>query len=95
MKSVISTICVTGCGRSLHRERGLKYYACCGFSKDVPSLPSQGAWIEIVQNVANIYDFFCRSLHRERGLKFVMVDTGATCIRRSLHRERGLKWIEL
>ena len=36
-------------GRSPHGERGLKYFARASFCLQYLSLPSRGAWIEIIR----------------------------------------------
>ena len=58
------------------------------------SLPSLGAWIEIMQGmIDNDYDV-SRSLHWERGLKLLMVNGAVAQPGRSLHWERGLKFCQ-
>ena len=59
------------------------------------SLPSQGAWIEILFGSLRAASPSCRSLHRERGLKYAVCDHIHLDFGRSLHRERGLKLQEL
>ena len=39
-------------GRSLHRERGLKFDMCVKAEYAEMSLPSQGAWIEILYAIS-------------------------------------------
>ena len=56
-------------GRSPHGERGLKYYACHPDSHIKMSLPSRGAWIEIVDVTVPVVTDPRRSPHGERGLK--------------------------
>ena len=67
-------------GRSLHRERGLKWVAIATISDSVVSLPSQGAWIEIIADTPFLSTSFSRSLHRERGLKFFQLLIGSITI---------------
>ena len=55
------------------------------------SLPSRGAWIEIlILKHLSLYSLR-RSLHGERGLKSALVGDDVEATRRSLHGERGLK----
>ena len=79
------------CCRSLHGERGLKFFICREFSVNEESLPSRGAWIEITYLIKVLLLRFCRSLHGERGLKFYCVKNLKSSLSRSLHGERGLK----
>ena len=55
--------------RSPHGERGLKYHYPNLALMKLSSLPSRGAWIEIVQPASTSGLFFGRSPHGERGLK--------------------------
>ncbi len=55
--------------RSLHGERGLKYYVASDVGTRLPSLPSRGAWIEIAKEAGQAITELGRSLHGERGLK--------------------------
>ena len=78
--------------RSLHRERGLKYVTPLLCPRLFPSLPSQGAWIEMEHqgniNFAAVVAPFTGSVDWNKdALKDVKVEMG-----RSLHRERGLKF---
>ena len=79
--------------RSLHRERGLKYLGVGNSKPEAMSLPSQGAWIEIIIDFSGSSFFFMslpsqgawiEILHSMSFLFFLI-----WC--RSLHRERGLK----
>ena len=56
--------------RSLHWERGLKSNAQQYDTSGSMSLPTLGAWIEIVASPKSTIASACRSLHWERGLKF-------------------------
>ena len=84
-------------GRSPHGERGLKYRQNGGGDAATPSLPTRGAWIEIILVSLDDEVVECRSPHGERGLKYVMLDTAhhysAPSARRSPHGERGLKYV--
>ena len=55
-------------GRSLYRERGLKYIMPSVLILLTSSLPLPGAWIEMHMSLQKILPSR-RSLYRERGLK--------------------------
>ncbi len=57
--------------RSLLRERGLKFTETHMSPRNVMSLPSQGAWIEISMQSYSKAITCGRSLLRERGLKYI------------------------
>ena len=58
-------------GRSLYRERGLKFTLKGDKNMSIKSLPLPGAWIEIdICMFLNINN--SRSLYRERGLKCLL-----------------------
>ena len=77
--------------RSLHGERGLKYRYDVIEAEIKMSLPSRGAWIEIVAQALDCLGDCRRSLHGERGLKLYELHKHKSYQRRSLHGERGLK----
>ena len=56
--------------RSLHGERGLKFFIAPYVAPELLSLPSRGAWIEIRSEFAAYSRPLGRSLHGERGLKY-------------------------
>ena len=55
--------------RSLRWERGLKYNICDLLKLYFWSLPSLGAWIEVLSEINEMYEDRGRSLRWERGLK--------------------------
>ena len=69
MKSFIPVIVTITLGRSPHRERGLKYHYDLAIPAPAQSLPTQGAWIEMISLCATKLTTARRSPHRERGLK--------------------------
>ena len=77
--------------RSPHGERGLKSESIKGTYTVQESLPTRGAWIEILRSWRRAGNSLGRSPHGERGLKF----NGDTVLlhqrSRSPHGERGLK----
>ena len=78
--------------RSPHGERGLKY--TLGTTHHLPkwSLPTRGAWIEMLVTTSRYNSPIGRSPHGERGLKFRYLCKGLHGRgRRSPHGERGLK----
>ena len=72
----------------------MKYYHVMVAWYDKASLPSQGAWIEMIPSTFHVCTSLCRSPHRERGLKCLSACIPHTHLCRSPHRERGLKWFE-
>ena len=79
--------------RSPHGERGLKFHPAISPEGRIGSLPSRGAWIEILPVPKPAPRPTSRSPHGERGLKLAadgrfVVAQG----RRSPHGERGLKY---
>ena len=60
------------------------------------SLPSRGAWIEILRYLHLQSHLVRRSLHGERGLKFYLIREKVKRNEgRSLHGERGLKSLDV
>ena len=78
--------------RSPHGERGLKSVTLTLQACAVPSLPTRGAWIEILQRLCYRSLAESRSPHGERGLKY-RIYTVLLMFRRSLPT-RGA-WIEM
>ena len=60
--------CFDSC-RSPHGERGLKFCTVHGGKRQDKSLPSRGAWIEIIPEMPSSIFLWGRSPHGERGLK--------------------------
>ena len=58
--------------RSPHGERGLKYKIILLKDFLVASLPTRGAWIEIIPSAERATDYYSRSPHGERGLKCIV-----------------------
>ena len=84
--------CASRVRRSPHGERGLKSRLAGPFMDAVGSLPSRGAWIEIIHFRREQKSFTRRSPHGERGLKFaVKIQELIRMSSRSPHGERGLK----
>ena len=78
-------------GRSLYRERGLKFVKSKIALKDTKSLPLPGAWIEMITAYDALYYYLGRSLYRERGLKSRRCSPLFLSHCRSLYRECKLK----
>ncbi len=78
--------------RSPHGERGLKYSGGAAEHKERGSLPSRGAWIEMVLVRQRPLDVIGRSPHGERGLKYHSPRMRWKKSCRSPHGERGLKY---
>ena len=64
------------CGRSPHGERGLKFATYLAKANDASSLPTRGAWIEILPQRHRFSRTRRRSPHGERGLKFGQLGAG-------------------
>ena len=90
--SISRSISSTVSSRSPHRERGLKFFCLYKLCKMEESLPSQGAWIEMLAIGAIARCFL--SLPSQGAWIEIMTDSTSQIMRRcrSPHRERGLKW---
>ena len=82
LKSARRVLWVGGAaGRSPHGERGLKWYLLQQCGQWEESLPSRGAWIEIMPAGTRSTKAARRSPHGERGLKFVCEEIRQACQR--------------
>ena len=86
-------IFVHTCCRSPHGERGLKLDRWAERDGSDESLPTRGAWIEILWTTHCLPQRPCRSPHGERGLKFNGLRVHHGLHGRSPHGERGLKFV--
>ena len=78
--------------RSPHGERGLKFFRGKCSVKEVWSLPSRGAWIEIELLSQASTATSSRSPHGERGLKYLL---GYPRFQRALSLPSRGAWIEI
>ena len=91
LKSLNSLGIVQDNRRSPQGERGLKWHRRCDGLSSTPSLPSGGAWVEIVSWDTESRSSFGRSPQGERGLKSSSLASTARPPCRSPQGERGLK----
>ena len=81
--------------RSPRGERGLKYYSNGLLFRKQRSLPSRGAWIEMVMLPTLMPFANGRSPRGERGLKYPVIESRGKEVSRSPRGERGLKLLLL
>ena len=91
LKSKLPEFLSFGTRRSPHGERGLKLTAQGDRYGLNRSLPSRGAWIEMLTAILLPWLAVSRSPHGERGLKYQLSPQPTERPCRSPHGERGLK----